>query len=147
MIDILNPRMEDFAAASGLAPVKAPQAWEDVADDVSGAVQKALQPLLKQAADDIYSRLLDTTQDYLADNVAFNLASRISAAESEAASDRQRVREITADRDRLLIAIQGAMNILGNAESNASGNPEWDYVGPRIAAVRTAVAQSSAVVF
>lgn len=39
-----------------------------------------------------------------------------------------------------LEALKGVMDILGKAESNASGNPEWDYVGPRVAAYRDAIA-------
>jgi hypothetical protein len=42
----------------------------------------------------------------------------------------------------LLDALQGVMDILGRAESNASGNPEWDYVGPRVAAARAAIAKA-----
>jgi len=36
----------------------------------------------------------------------------------------------------LLEALKGVMDILGRAESNASGNPEWDFVGPRVAKAR-----------
>ena len=43
----------------------------------------------------------------------------------------------------LLEALAGVMDILGRAESNASGNPEWDYVGPRIAATRAAIAKAT----
>lgn len=83
----------------------APQAWEDVASDVSSAIQKALQPLIRRAADDIYERLLDTTQDYLAENVAFNLAERISAAEREAASDRMIAEQLRGSVDTLVDAL------------------------------------------
>jgi hypothetical protein len=42
----------------------------------------------------------------------------------------------------LLDALQGVMDILGRAESNASGTgAEWDYVGPRVAAARAALAK------
>jgi hypothetical protein len=41
-------------------------------------------------------------------------------------------------------ALVGAMPILASAESNASGNPEWEYVGPRVAAVRAALQQAEA---
>lgn len=41
--------------------------------------------------------------------------------------------------DAILEALVGVMDILGRAESNASGNPEWDSVGPRIAAARAIV--------
>jgi hypothetical protein len=43
----------------------------------------------------------------------------------------------------LLDALVGAMDILGRAESNASGNPEWDCVGPRVAAARAAIAKAT----
>lgn len=42
----------------------------------------------------------------------------------------------------LLEALENAMGILGRAESNASGNPEWDHVGPRVAAARAAIAKA-----
>jgi hypothetical protein len=45
----------------------------------------------------------------------------------------------------LLAALENAMDILARAESNASGNPEWDHVGPRVAAVRAAIAKARAV--
>jgi hypothetical protein len=39
-------------------------------------------------------------------------------------------------------ALEGVMGILGRAESNASGNPEFDHVGPRVAAARAALAKA-----
>ena len=39
----------------------------------------------------------------------------------------------------LLEALKGVMDILGRAESNASGNTEWDFVGPRVAKARAAI--------
>jgi hypothetical protein len=42
----------------------------------------------------------------------------------------------------LLEALKGVMDILGRAESNASGNPEWDFVGPRAAKARAAIAKA-----
>lgn len=42
----------------------------------------------------------------------------------------------------MLAVLEGAIGILGIAESNASGNPEWDYVGPRVAACRAAIARA-----
>lgn len=47
-------------------------------------------------------------------------------------------------RDELLAALEGAMPLLARAESNASGNPEWDYVGPRVAAVRAVISKARA---
>jgi hypothetical protein len=51
--------------------------------------------------------------------------------------DAAAVIEILAD------ALSGVMDILGRAESNASGNPEWDYVGPRVASARAALERVS----
>ena len=42
-------------------------------------------------------------------------------------------------------ALAGAMDILGRAESNASGNPEWDHVGPRVAKARATLAKLEAL--
>lgn len=47
--------------------------------------------------------------------------------------------------EELLAALKGTMDILGRAESNASGmGAEWDYVGPRVAACRAALAKAGA---
>lgn len=51
--------------------------------------------------------------------------------------------KLIAASPELLEALQGVMDILGRAESNASGNPEWDYVGPRVAAARAAIAKAT----
>ena len=42
--------------------------------------------------------------------------------------------------DQLVAAIEGLTPILEAAESNASGNPEWTWVSPRINAARAALA-------
>lgn len=42
----------------------------------------------------------------------------------------------------LLAAIEGLANILSTAESNASGNPEWEAVSKRINAARAAIAKA-----
>lgn len=51
-----------------------------------------------------------------------------------------RQRQLTAE---LLSAFDGVKDILGRAESNASGTPDWDHVAPRIAAVRDAAERAS----
>lgn len=44
----------------------------------------------------------------------------------------------------LLAALEGVRDILGTAESNASGRgDEWDYVGPRVVAARAAIARAT----
>jgi hypothetical protein len=65
-------------------------------------------------------------------------ASGIKLAEAEA-----NARLIAAAPD-LLAALVNCMDILGRAESNASGmGAEWDYVGPRVAAARAAIAKAT----
>lgn len=43
----------------------------------------------------------------------------------------------------LLTALNGVMSLLGSAESNASGSPDWPHVGPRVTACRAAVAKAT----
>lgn len=57
-------------------------------------------------------------------------------------SNREAVDEVAA----LVAALQGLQNsgILGSAESNASGNPEWEFVSVRINAARSALVRIGA---
>ncbi len=43
----------------------------------------------------------------------------------------------------MLSALEGLKPILDTAESNASGNPEWEYVSKRVNAAREAIALAS----
>ncbi len=121
-----------------------PQAWEGVADDVTSAIEKAVQPLLEKAVHDIYCGLLETTQDYLKDNIAFNIASRINASEHQARYDREENRALRLSNERLHLALVGLTDIMNRAESNASGNPEWEAVSKRIIAARAAISKAVA---
>ncbi|WP_159975812.1 hypothetical protein [Novosphingobium sp. 18052] len=42
----------------------------------------------------------------------------------------------------MLTALEGLSGILATAESNASGNPEWEFVSGKINAARTAIARA-----
>lgn len=42
----------------------------------------------------------------------------------------------------MLAALKGLKHILDRAESNASGNPEWEAVSRRINAARAAIAKA-----
>lgn len=54
-----------------------------------------------------------------------------------------RLKKAEADREALLDALIGLNEaILGRAESNASGMPEWEYVSGRINAARAAIAKA-----
>lgn len=59
-------------------------------------------------------------------------------------ADRDAVDEAADALVDMLSALKGAMDILGRAESNASGTPDWSYVGPRVSAVRAALAKIGA---
>lgn len=50
-----------------------------------------------------------------------------------------RVRKAESERDAALAALRGLKNILATAESNASGNPEWENVSARVNAARAAL--------
>lgn len=43
----------------------------------------------------------------------------------------------------LLDALEGLSDILSRAESNASGNPEWEFVSKRVNAARAAVEKAT----
>lgn len=49
------------------------------------------------------------------------------------------IEALKAERDALRDALQNVMGILSKAESNASGNPEWDYVHSCVDAARAAL--------
>lgn len=101
-----------------------------------------MEGIVHQYCDEAYAAIMESTQDYLLENAEFNLKSRVETAELQARHDRlelQRERQIKAD---LLEALQGLSNILGRAESNASGNPEWEAVSGRINAARAAIAKA-----
>ena len=51
----------------------------------------------------------------------------------------QQILRLRAERDALKAALENVMGILGKVESNASGNPEWDYVHSRVDAARAAL--------
>lgn len=112
------------------------QPWEDVASDVTDAIEKAVQPLLRKAVDEVYRGLLETTQDYLKENLAFNIASRIDSAESQAYADRLAAEKLKSRCYDLMAALTILKPIMATAESNASGNPEWDDINRRLTAVR-----------
>jgi S-formylglutathione hydrolase FrmB len=57
-------------------------------------------------------------------------------------ADRDAVDEAAEALVDMLRALKGAMDILGLAESNASGTHDWSYVGPRVAAARAAIAKA-----
>lgn len=43
----------------------------------------------------------------------------------------------------MLAALKGLEGILDTAESNASGNPEWEYVSKRVNAARAAILKAT----
>ena len=57
---------------------------------------------------------------------------------------RERIIAAASVADDLLEALQGLEDswILGTAESNASGNPNWEFVSKHISAARAAIAKA-----
>lgn len=63
-----------------------------------------------------------------------------------------RIRELEAERDALQsivaalhMAITGLRRIMNSAESNASGNPEWESVNLRVGIAREAIADTATI--
>lgn len=65
----------------------------------------------------------------------------IGLASKEIARDRWNLRVEAAPE--LLAALTGLEGILATAESNASGNPEWEAVSAKINAARAAIAKAT----
>jgi hypothetical protein len=104
-------------------------------------VEAAVEPHVKAATDRIYEDVMLSVQDYLRDNAEFNIGQQIATADREAAYARGKLVDMTADRDRMFAALTSLKPILDSAESNASGNPEWEFVSGRVNAARAAIAK------
>ena len=94
------------------------------------------EPFIRRASEDFYEHLLTTVQNYLRENAEWNLKGEIEQSQASARYAQKRLAEVSE-------ALAGVMGILGRAESNASGNPEWGYVGPRVKAAREALTNAS----
>lgn len=70
------------------------------------------------------------------------MQAKLDAKQSELAVEKAMRYFAEKRKDEITEALKGAMDILARAESNASGNPEWDYVGPRVAACRAVFAKA-----
>ena len=60
-------------------------------------------------------------------------------------SERQANARLIAAAPDLLAALIGLKPIFDRAESNASGNPEWEFVSARVEAARAAIAKAAVV--
>jgi hypothetical protein len=103
-------------------------------------VSKA-DPFIRKVTEEIYEQLLYTVQDYLRENGEWNIGQEI-----------ERCRQIERDNTQLRLrnndvenALRGLTGILNTAESNASGNPEWDVVSTRVTYARHVMGQSAAI--
>ena len=56
---------------------------------------------------------------------------------------RERIIEAASVADDLLEALHGLNGILGTAESNASGTPQWEFVSSKINTAREAIAKAT----
>jgi hypothetical protein len=109
---------------------------------VLGGIEAAVEPSVKAAAERIYEDVMLTVQDYLRDNAEFNVGQQIATSDREAAYARGKLADMTADRDRMYAALTSLKPILDSAESNASGNTEWEFVSGRVNAARAAIAKA-----
>ena len=97
--------------------------------------ETAIAPTLRKVTEDIYEQLLNSVEDYLKSNAVWNIGSEIQRCRA-IERENQKLRFLNRE---LIDAAQGCLGILASAESNASGRPEWDYVGWRVAAFRAAI--------
>jgi hypothetical protein len=72
-------------------------------------------------------------------NVGIAVQPSFSSPKTEQAD----ARLIAAAPDLLKALIDLNAGILPSAESNASGNPEWEYVSKRVTAARAAIAKAT----
>lgn len=105
-------------------------------------VEAAVEPHVRKATDDIYERVMETVQDYLRDNAEWNIRTQIDTAEREARTLRAKNAELKDQFDACYFALLGLKPILDTAESNASGNPEWEFVSARVTSARAAMAKA-----
>lgn len=105
-------------------------------------VEAAVEPHVRKATDAIYIGVMESVQEYLRDNAGYNIGQQIATANREAVYTRGRLAEVMADRDRLFAALSGLKSILDAAESNASGNAEWERVHAQVKVARGALAMA-----
>lgn len=99
----------------------------------------ALDAAARKCCDDAYEAIITATQDYLVDNAQFNIGSRISMLEGNISRLEAERGLLQMRNDAMLVALSGLKDILDRAESNASGNMEWDHVSARVNAARAAL--------
>lgn len=97
------------------------------------------EPFLRKVSEELYEKLLWSVQDYLRENSEWNIGQEIERCRRIEHENTQ-LRMIKAD---MLTAMRGVQDILNRAESNASGNPEWDVVNSRITYFRHVLAKAT----
>ena len=117
----------------------------ETAETVAEAIRPTLdvftakaEPACRKVVEDIYETLLNTVQDYLRENAEWNIGAEIARCRKiEHENTFLRVQNIE------LLAALSALNcsdILGCAESCASGTERWEFVHERITRARVAIA-------
>lgn len=91
-----------------------------------------VDPYIRKVTDEIYEQFLNGVQDYLRENGEWNIGQEIERCRKiEHDNTMLRMRNIDLEN-----ALRGLTDILNTAESNASGNPEWDVVSSRVTYAR-----------
>lgn len=84
----------------------------------------------------------EVTGELICDDCADTVLERLAEDEDDETNDEEILR-LQLLASVLLGALKGLNeSILGTAESNASGNPNWEYVSARVNAARAAIAQA-----
>lgn len=110
----------------------------DFPESVIADAAQRLTPMVRSHVEAVYEGILDSVQEYLTANAQFNIGSRLSTAEREVATARAAIAKLEVERDALreALAALDCSDILGVAESCASGMPRWDHVSAKIDAAR-----------
>jgi len=99
---------------------------------------EASAPYLQKVTDELYEQLLNGVQDYLRENGEWNIGVEIHRCR-KIEFDNTWLRTRNIDLARALQGLEDS-GILASAESNASGNPNWDLVNTRITFARHVLA-------
>lgn len=115
-----------------MSATETPEAFAAAIAPTVAAIEVALGPVIQRASEHFYEQTLSDVQQFLKDNVEWNLGNEIT-----------RCREIERVNRELLEALHGLNGILGTAESNASGTPQWEFVSSKINAAREAITKAT----
>lgn len=118
----------------------------DTSETIAEAIRPTLdvfvvkaEPACRKVAETIYETLLDTVQDYLRENAEWNIGAEIDRCR-KIEHDNTWLRGRNAELERALESLN-CSDILGVAESCASGTGRWEFVNERITRARAVIAK------